>query len=73
MPRLEAALRILIRGKNKLVIPNPIASKEVSDFSINAPKSDPVFQLMTPIWRDGAMNDGPFRVNREGEFHRIFR
>ena len=55
------------------MIPSPIASKEVSDFSFNAPKSDPVLQLMTPIWRDGAMNDGPFRVNREGEFHWIFR
>jgi hypothetical protein len=37
------------------------------------PQTRTVFQLMTRIWRDDAMNDGLFRVNREGEFHTISR
>ena len=40
----------------------PVSRKEVSDFSDHWPTSDLYFK--TRIWRDGARNDGPFRVNQ---------
>jgi len=53
---------------DQVVIPSPISSKEVSDFSDRWAHIRSACQITTRIWGDSAMNDGPF-----GDFHTIFQ